>query len=485
MAAISNSTLHDVDLIPSDGEVNGRFQDLKFNLDNTLRPIDGYQDAPSLSLESSLTRVESQLHDLPRYIRLAKQSCQQPIPDNLTRDEAAAIRLYTMEWTPKNKCLYFVLNQELRNVDREKLKPWFAYLKLLMTALYRLKPQSRLIFRGVKGDISKKYRKDASVIWWAFRSCTTSLEILTTEQFLGSRSERTLFIIECFSGRDISRHSIYSSEGEILLPPGRQFLVTSVLNQTHGLYIVHLKEQVPIDPLIAPPFVLPDTSLSASNSLLTRPCRNRKLKDILNKHLSTLDAACLNINDDDMQYVAQYIRENQTCNSIDLSSNTFTSVSMISVDIMLRAHGSIETLKMCSNHLSDVDIDMIMRALRYYNTLVDLNFAENNITDIGLQSIVEFLQHNESLRYLNLNSNKISDSGISQLSDVLSRRQFLKELFLSQNQITDISNVALIQMLKQNQSLLRLDLDNNKFTAKSEKLFRQEAMDKDGFVLAI
>ena len=34
-----------------------------------------------------------------------------------------------------NKCLYFVVNAILHDKNREKLKPWFFYLKRLLTAL--------------------------------------------------------------------------------------------------------------------------------------------------------------------------------------------------------------------------------------------------------------------------------------------------------------------------------------------------------------
>jgi hypothetical protein len=67
---------------------------------------------------------------------------------------------------------------------------------------------------------------------------------------LGSSGKRTMFTIECFSGKDIRQHSDFQSEDEILLPPGRQFKVTSCLAQGPDLYLIHLKETEPEYPLL-------------------------------------------------------------------------------------------------------------------------------------------------------------------------------------------------------------------------------------------
>ena len=57
----------------------------------------------------------------------------------------AAIALYTMEWTPFYESIYHLLNTNLRDENRDALKPWFLYLKLLITALQRLpRPEGRI-----------------------------------------------------------------------------------------------------------------------------------------------------------------------------------------------------------------------------------------------------------------------------------------------------------------------------------------------------
>ena len=79
-------------------------------------------------------------------------------PDGLTFDESAAIRLYTIEWEESHKSLYSMLNYTLKKSDRQALRPYFKYLKLLFTAFVKL-PCAPLqtVWRGVTKDLSKDF----------------------------------------------------------------------------------------------------------------------------------------------------------------------------------------------------------------------------------------------------------------------------------------------------------------------------------------
>jgi len=97
-------------------------------------------------------------------------------------------------------------------------------------------------------------------VWWGFSSCTKSLDVLADERFLGKNGTRTLFNIECYSGKSIQNYSFYPEEQEVLLPPARQFQVMGSLNQVNGLYIIHLKEIEPDYPWINPVQLSPTAS---------------------------------------------------------------------------------------------------------------------------------------------------------------------------------------------------------------------------------
>jgi hypothetical protein len=91
-------------------------------------------------------------------------------------------------------------------------------------------------------DLKEQYPVGKSVIWWGFSTCTTSMYVLGNEKYCGKTGTRTLFSIECESGKDISRHSYYESDNEVLLPAAGQFQVISCLQQGSDLHMIHMKE---------------------------------------------------------------------------------------------------------------------------------------------------------------------------------------------------------------------------------------------------
>ena len=220
--------------------------------------IEGYEVVPLVSLERAVTPLAQILPTIQKYAFIAKQKCKKPA-DGLSSDESAAIMLYTMSWLPSDQCLYVVLNNTLRSTEREELKEWFLYLKLFTTALSRLPSEKKIIYRGIKTDMSAEYQSGNTAVWWSFSSCCKTLDTLKSEVFLGTAGDRTIFTIECSSGKDIGKHSYYPSEEEVLLVAGTQFKIEGCLNQGHGLHLIQLKEIQSIYPTTQP------SSISGAN----------------------------------------------------------------------------------------------------------------------------------------------------------------------------------------------------------------------------
>ena len=57
----------------------------------------------------------------------------------------------------------------------EQMEPWFGYLKLLLSALFKIPSEHRLIWRGIKGYISNAYNTENQGTWWSLSSCTESV----------------------------------------------------------------------------------------------------------------------------------------------------------------------------------------------------------------------------------------------------------------------------------------------------------------------
>jgi hypothetical protein len=215
-----------------------RFSDIDISF-KRLPPVYGYRSQKLVSLEQALEPIQSQIDELPYYIKIAKKHCHYPSEHGLSQDQSAAVYIYTMEWG--DTTLYRVLNQALRSENREALKIWFSYLKLFDTALDKLPTVKEVIWRGVPLDIGKNFTKTQMITWWSVNSCSSSVNVI--KNFLGNNKTSTLFLIEAVNGKKVSDYTEYESEDEVILRMGTQFRVKSnALDHPNGSLVVHLIE---------------------------------------------------------------------------------------------------------------------------------------------------------------------------------------------------------------------------------------------------
>ena len=243
----------------TDMDVSSRFLDGNKEPNQVLLPIRGYEKEPLLPLAVAVQPLVELFNDLDMMVDIAKRNSKKP-SDGLTPNESAAIHLYTMQWQEPNLSLYDILNDTLRSERRESLKPWFRYLKLILTALYKLPSEKSTVWRGVRGNLSDQYDDDC--VWWGFSSCTNSVDVI--EHFVGKSGVRTLFNIECISGKAIRAHSFYKKESEILLMPGTYFRVVGKWSPAKDFYIVQLRETPAAHPYLEPPFNSSSSAVSDS-----------------------------------------------------------------------------------------------------------------------------------------------------------------------------------------------------------------------------
>jgi len=199
-------------------------------------PIQGLIDTPVLSLENAIKRAQEGDEELreanisepvTEALAFAKEKKEEGSFIELTIQKIAAVHVYT-----KNSPLYAILNARLRAEDRERLKPFLFYIKLLLSALYKLPMVSAVVYRGVKKDLTAEVKKDEVLIWWSFTSTSFSIQTLQDERFLGKEGKRSLFTLHVTSGVDIMKLSAFKEkEKEILLLPGTCFVVEGILDQ--------------------------------------------------------------------------------------------------------------------------------------------------------------------------------------------------------------------------------------------------------------
>ena len=176
--------------------------------------------------------------------------------DDMSRDEAASINIYTQD-SP----VYKVLNRMLLKGDRDPLKQWFPYLKLLLTALHKLPSCPGTYFRGVSADIASQYTKGTKMVWWPFSSSTATIEALGA--FMEPGEPRVLFSLEVQRVVDISKFSSFAEdevadgvgEDERLLIAGIPLEVKSIIALPDNITMVQMTEDLDRPPLI-PGFML-------------------------------------------------------------------------------------------------------------------------------------------------------------------------------------------------------------------------------------
>ena len=192
-----------------------RFSDIDLNK-KKLPPNYAYRDRSLLSLEHTVEPIISHIDQLRKHIMKALGKCHFPSEYGLTREESAAVYLYTMEWGDQS--LYRLLNKDLRSKDTSVSIPWFNYLKLFENALQKLPKVKKCIWRGMDDSDDKHFTKGSEIIWRSVRSCSTTLNII--KDFLGKDTNATLFMVEAVNGRNLIGYTKYPGENEVLLGPG-------------------------------------------------------------------------------------------------------------------------------------------------------------------------------------------------------------------------------------------------------------------------
>jgi len=216
-------------------------------------PLYGVKQAYCASLVEAMQAVDEELdgpHAAEQAIAGVKSNFHGKMPHGLTVDEAAAIRLYTME------AIYRDVNAALRSADRTKVTPWFKYLNMLFRAVEKCpKATGATVFRGIGCNVDNlapqgvyNQPKDTRFTWWDIVSTTTMLEV--AGNFSGSHEATIFIVLDIKSGIDAASFSAFPTEAEVVLPPGTQLELMSKF-KIGSTTIIQLREaDVPFGAMI-------------------------------------------------------------------------------------------------------------------------------------------------------------------------------------------------------------------------------------------
>jgi Ran GTPase-activating protein (RanGAP) involved in mRNA processing and transport len=357
-----------------------------------------------------------------------------------------------------------------------------------------------MIYRGIRMDVSEEFPEGKSFIWWAFSSSTSSIKVL--EQFLGQNGNRTIFNIECDSARDISKHSFYQSENEMLMYPARQFQVISKFNSGNKLKIIQIKEIQPPFSLIQIPqtpsttedqvkqIQAPFSHIQISQTSSTSKYQNIKLQQIIEQcePKSEVDLKEQNLTDEDMEIVVKEAIIKKQCKKLQLAHNKITSVGASIISEALKNNTTLEHLDLNGNRLCDMGILALTKTFSLNSCKVYfLSLQIIGTTDEGAKYISEMLKTNKTVRYLLLGWNEITDRGVELLADVLTRQNTtLVSLRVDGHKLVSNKSVnSLVEMLKHNQTLNRLGIEKCNLSEKGIEKLRQIAQSKKDFTLIV
>jgi len=147
----------------------------------------------------------------------------------MDQDLYGSILLYT------SNAIYKQLNKALRDEDREQVKAFFPYLRILFEACARLPTRTCTLWRGVGVDLFDQYKVGSTITWWGVSSCTSDQKV--AQNFAnGCAGQSTVLTVETSTACEISELSFYANESESILLPGTQLEVISSVkkgNQAH------------------------------------------------------------------------------------------------------------------------------------------------------------------------------------------------------------------------------------------------------------
>ena len=204
-----------------------------------LPSITGLLATPPLPFPEAMAPVVERSRVLDFYVKDAlgfgRKQAAASATAGLSEHEIAALHLYTT-----GSPFYRELNAALRDSDRSKVAPYFGYLRLVFSALYKLTPFPGSLWRGVAADLRAQYPSGGTVTWWGVSSCTADRSV--AEGFLGMAGRRMLFEVTKARAVGIRHYSAFTGEEEYVLAPGTRLKVVDVKNDPCGLCTVRLEE---------------------------------------------------------------------------------------------------------------------------------------------------------------------------------------------------------------------------------------------------
>ncbi|CAF0822972.1 unnamed protein product [Rotaria sordida] len=480
---------------------NLRYFDIPYAANKDKQFLSSILNSPLLQIEEAIKPLVHLIDDIATKVYIIKQQSTVDDTSDLTLDELGAIHLYIGERLPPTKCIYYLLNETIRRGFPEELQLWHPYLNLLLTALGKLPSTGHhcTVYRGVRScDLSDEYKNDGRYTWWTFGSCLRSLDQMKLPTFLGKQGVRTIFKIDCYSGKRLP----WSEDDEVILMPGFHFQVIGKLRSLDDLNTIYVREIPPSSTEIMSPVpvvttvehveplslvvetkqrqksamelrksfkntahriikmskvldVCSDHILELSGKKLPIDGLKHSLNERLTQDITILNLSKTNLTKAKVKVVAEVLRKNSTLIELNLSYNPFGNAGCLLIAQTLHGNKHLITLNLYNTKLSCDAGQYLAEMLSLNHHLRSLHLGVNSLGNLGIKYL---LNGNIQLHHLNLCCNKIDQDGCQYLADFLEKNQTLKQFDVGGNPIKDKGIKILCNSLMSNKTLIDLHM---------------------------
>mmetsp|Transcript_50437 Transcript_50437/g.119939 ORF Transcript_50437/g.119939 Transcript_50437/m.119939 type:complete len:986 (+) Transcript_50437:78-3035(+) len=197
------------------------FEDIGGEDEEKLAPIAGVMELPLpktlLEACTGVCKAADVKSCVTKGTTMFKKKAGKPVKP-MSAEMYAAILMYT------GNAIYKDLNKALRDEDRDKVRKYFPYLRMLFEACGSLPVENTTLWRGISVDLLDQYKVGSTITWWGVSSCTSAQKV--AQDFANSCGDKsTLLTVETKTACNISQVSFYANESESILLPGTQLEV--------------------------------------------------------------------------------------------------------------------------------------------------------------------------------------------------------------------------------------------------------------------
>lgn len=191
------------------------------------------------------------------------------------------------------------------------------------------------------------------------------------------------------------------------------------------------------------------------------------IKNILSlKNISKIYLQRNNINDNDIQRIAQYIKQfSSHLKELHLQSNLIGINGSESLAELIKDNNYLKVLNITDNPLQSKGIINICDSItNNKNAISELLINGTKCNDYCIENITKMLRVNKKLKIFTLSENKFTNKGVDKILSTLRKNDTLLQISIGNKYINSTAFENLADYLSFNKSLMYLEIKSSKFT---------------------